>query len=103
MLPFPSPKVGNSHDHNWGFLVIVDTTGLRSHEARALPVDPFDRGRSDNHGGSVYLRVCGKGNKLRSVPLYSDAADALERWRELRGEIVELAGDPWAAKVTGGP
>lgn len=73
---------------------VLGGAGLRSHEARALPVDPFDQGRSDNHGGSVYLRVCGKGNKLWSVPLYSDAADALERWRELRGEIVELADDP---------
>ena len=73
---------------------VLGGAGLRSHEARALPVDPFDQGRSDNHGGSVYLRVHGKGNKLRSVPLYSDVADALERWRELREDIVELAGDP---------
>jgi site-specific recombinase XerD len=51
--------------------------GLRSHEARALPADPFDQGRSDNRGGSVYLRVRGKGNKIRSVPLYGDVVDAL--------------------------
>ena len=73
---------------------VLGGAGLRSREARALPVDPFDHGRADNHGGSVYLRVRGKGNKLRSVPLYSDVAGALERWRELREEIPELAGDP---------
>ena len=73
---------------------VLGGAGLRSHEARALPADPFDQGRSDNHGGSVYLRVRGKGNKLRSVPLYSDVADALERWREGRDAIVELADDP---------
>jgi integrase/recombinase XerC len=74
---------------------ILGGAGLRSHEARALPVDPFDTGRSDNHGGSVYLRVHGKGNKVRPVPLYSDVSDALERWRELRDEIPELAGDAY--------
>jgi site-specific recombinase XerD len=74
---------------------VLGGTGLRSHEARALSADPFDQGRTDNHGGSAYLRVRGKGNKLRSVPLYSDVADALERWRELREEIVELAEDPY--------
>jgi integrase len=79
---------------------VLGGAGLRSHEARELPVDPFDQGRSDNHdGGSVYLRVRGKGNKLRSVPLYSDVADALERWRELRDEIAELAGDPHLSRA----
>ena len=68
--------------------------GLRSREARTLAVDPFDRGRADNQGGAVYLRVHGKGNKIRAVPLYSDVVDALERWRELRDEIPELAHDP---------
>jgi site-specific recombinase XerD len=73
---------------------VLGGAGLRSQEARSLPLDPFDQGRSDNHGGSVYLKVRGKGNKLRAVPLYSDVADALERWREQREQIPELAGDP---------
>jgi len=30
----------------------------------------------------MYLRVRGKANKLRAVPLYGDVADALEAWRE---------------------
>ena len=72
---------------------VLGGAGLRSGEARVLAVDPFDQGRSDNQGGSVYLRVHGKGNKLRSVPLYSDVADALERWRETREQIPELVGD----------
>ena len=78
-------------------LALVQTlggAGLRSHEARMLPVDPFTQGRSDNHGGSVYLRVLGKGRKIRPVPLYRDVADALEAWRETREQIPELAEDP---------
>lgn len=70
-------------------------TGLRSAEARTLPSDAFDQGGSDNRGGAVYLRVRGNGSKMRAVPLYSDAAQALHNWREVRGEIPELAGDPW--------
>jgi site-specific recombinase XerD len=67
--------------------------GLRSHEVRTLGADPFERGRSDNQGGSVYLRVHGKGRKLRMVPLYRDVADALDDWREQRDELPELAED----------
>ena len=79
-------------------LALIETlggAGLRSHEARSLPTDPFDQGRSDNRGGSVYLRVHGTGNKLRSVPLFAGVADSLERWRELRAQVPELASDPW--------
>jgi site-specific recombinase XerD len=78
-------------------LAVIQTlggAGLRSHELRNLPVDPFGQGRADNQGGSVYLRVHGKGNKLRAVPLYGDVADALEAWREQREQIPELARDP---------
>jgi integrase/recombinase XerC len=73
---------------------ILGGAGLRSREARLLPVDPFDQDRSDNHGGSLYLRVHGKGHKLRTVPLFTDITDALERWRQQRDEIPELAADP---------
>ena len=79
-------------------LALIQTlggAGLRSQEARTLPTEPFDQGRSDNRGGAVYLCVHGKGRKVRAVPLYSDVVDALDRWRELRDEIPELAGDPW--------
>lgn len=69
--------------------------GLRSQEARTLPSDAFEQGCAGNRGGAVYLRVRGKGSKLRAVPLYSDVAQALHDWRELRGEIPELVGDPW--------
>ena len=68
--------------------------GLRSHEVRTLAADPFERGRSDNQGGSVYLRVQGKGRKFRMVPLYRDVAGALDAWREQRDELPELAEDP---------
>ena len=42
----------------------------------------------------MYPRVHDKDNKIRSVPLYTDVADALERGRELRDEIPELVDDP---------
>jgi site-specific recombinase XerD len=74
---------------------VLGGAGLRSGETRSLPLDPFDQGRSDNHGGALYLRVHGKGHKVRSVPLYSDIATALESWRKTRDEIPELVGDPW--------
>jgi integrase/recombinase XerD len=73
---------------------VLGGAGLRSGEARTLVVEPFDQGRSDNHGGSVYLRVHGKGHKIRSVPLYTDITAALEQWRDARERIPELAGDP---------
>lgn len=78
-------------------LALIQTlggAGLRSREARVLPVNPFAQGRADNQGGSVYLRVLGKGRKVRPVPLYSDVADALEAWREQRDQIPELTEDP---------
>jgi len=55
-------------------LALIQTlggAGLRSQEARTLPTDPFDQGRSDNRGGGVYLRVRGKGRKVRAVPLFT--------------------------------
>ena len=79
-------------------LALIQTlggAGLRSQEARTLPTDPFDQGRSDNRGGGVYLRVHGKGRKIRAVPLYTDVVDALDLWREQRDGIPELAEDPW--------
>ena len=72
---------------------VLGGAGLRSGEARSLPVDPLDQDRSDNHGGSVYLRVHGKGHKIRSVPLYTDITAALEQRRDVREQIPELAGD----------
>ena len=43
----------------------------------------------------MYLRVQGKGRKVRAVPLFTDVVDALELWREQRDRIPELADDPW--------
>ena len=73
---------------------VLGGAGLRSHEARTLPANPFDQGRSDNQGGSVYLRVHGKGNKIRPVPLYADVADALHAWRQAREQLPELVSEP---------
>ncbi len=78
-------------------LALIQTlggAGLRSHEVRVLPADPFDPGRSDNQGGSVYLRVLAKARKVRPVPLYREVADSLAAWRAQRDHIPELTQDP---------
>ena len=49
--------------------------GLRSGEARRLPVSPFDQGHADNQGGSVYLRVHDQG-KQAVAPCRSGATSS---------------------------
>jgi integrase/recombinase XerC len=56
-------------------------SGLRVSELCGL-----DLGSVDLDAGSV--RVVGKGDKERVVPLGSKAADAIRRWLERRGELV---------------
>ena len=72
---------------------VLGGAGLRSREARTVPVDPFDRGPADNQGGAVYLRVDGKSNKIRAVPLFT-ASSTRSSAGELRHDIPELAHDP---------
>lgn len=58
-------------------------SGLRVSELAGLDLDAFDfeRGR---------VRVLGKGNKERIVPLGAPAARALRRYLEVRGELVRV-------------
>ena len=51
--------------------------GLRISEAVGLNLDDFDRTER-------WMRVRGKGRKERQVPYGSKAAEALERWLEVR-------------------
>lgn len=53
--------------------------GLRRAEATALPVEAYDRGRR-------MLRVLGKGDVERFVPLPDGSVRALEWWLEARGD-----------------
>ncbi|MFW6598274.1 tyrosine recombinase XerC [Microlunatus sp. Y2014] len=55
-------------------------TGIRVSELCGLDVDELDRAR-----GAV--RVLGKGNKERVVPLGRPAASALDAWLAVRGEL----------------
>jgi integrase len=53
--------------------------GLRRHEAARLRLADYDR-------AARTLRVLGKGNKERSVPVHAGLADALGAWLAVRGE-----------------
>ena len=93
----PTARARGSYEaavRDLALIQVLGGAGLRSGEARRLPANPFDPGRADNQGGSVFLRVHGKGNKLRTVPLWADVVDALEHWQRVREDIPELADDP---------
>ena len=64
-------------------LALIETlggAGLRSHEARSLPTDPFDQGRSDNQGESVYRPPGASASSPTSKPPTSANAT---RWPEM--------------------
>jgi site-specific recombinase XerD len=68
-------EAGSSGVRDAAAMALLYGTGLRRSEAVGLDVDAFD-------GSSV--RVLGKGNKERSVPVPAAAAAALRAWLELR-------------------
>jgi integrase/recombinase XerC len=61
-------------------LELFYSSGLRLSELATLHWDQLDT-------GSGLLRVTGKGNKTRLVPIGSYAAQALEAWRRVRGNF----------------
>jgi len=69
-------EAGPSGMRDAAALALLYGAGLRRSEAVALDVAAFD-------GAS--LRVLGKGNKERTVPIPAAAAAALQAWLELRG------------------
>jgi site-specific recombinase XerD len=69
-------KAGASGVRDAAALALLYGTGLRRTEAVSLDVEAFD-------GATV--RVLGKGNKERSVPVGAAVAAALRAWLELRG------------------
>jgi len=69
-------EAGPSGVRDAATMALLYGAGLRRSEAAALDVEAFD-------GSNV--RVLGKGNKERSVPIPAAAAAALSAWLELRG------------------
>lgn len=68
--------------------------GLRISEALDLTPDALDR-------GSTTLRITGKGNKTRLVPLLSVVSDAVEKYRALCPYHLEI-GEPLFRGARGG-
>jgi integrase len=71
-------------------ILVLGDMGLRSKEARLLRREDIKAKRSD--GTKPWLRVTGKGAKVRDLPIPTDIADALLTWERKRP--TELADDP---------
>jgi site-specific recombinase XerD len=82
---------------NRALLAVLFRSGLRISEALALyPKDLDPAGRS--------LRVLhGKGNKARTAPLPTDAADAIDRWLECRKRLRLTGRHPLFCTLKGEP
>src|SRR5262245_28568525 len=82
---------------NRALLAILFRSGLRVSEALALfPKDLDPAGRS--------VRVLhGKGNKARTAPLPTDAADAIDRWLECRERLRLTGRHPLFCTLNGEP
>lgn len=73
-----SPVADTTAARDSALLAVLYGAGLRRDEASHLDVGDYQRGE---------LRVRGKGNKERLAPIGADAAAAVERWIELRGDV----------------
>jgi site-specific recombinase XerD len=67
-------------------ILLMGDMGLRSEEARTLLVSSIAPKRSD--GLTPWLRVHGKGDKHRDLPIPPEVAAVLLQWREHRDQIV---------------
>lgn len=70
-------------------LLVLGEMGLRSEEARLLTLSVIRPKRSD--GITPWLRVHGKGDKRRDLPIPTEVADALLAWQELWARRPALA------------
>jgi len=66
------------HVRNATIVTLMNFTGLRLGEVASLTLDSY---RQDVHK----IRVLGKGNKEREIPISSELRPVLEKWLELRG------------------
>ena len=65
---------------------LVYSSGLRLAEVVSLDLDDIDLQQRS-------LRVTGKGNKTRQLPIGRKAVDALQRWLKARGSITHHSGE----------
>ena len=80
-------------------ILLLGEQGLRSEEARSARRDAiFHRGPV---GSRPWLRVTGKGSKLRELPLATETAEALAAWEQERP--AELDDDPLMLPRLGRP
>jgi integrase/recombinase XerC len=70
---------------NRAMLELLYSSGLRAAELMGLGVDRVDL-------AGLTVRVVGKGNKERQVPLGRPAAEALRRWLDARATLPKAAG-----------
>lgn len=68
-------------------LEVLYATGLRVFELCSLDLDSLDEARG-------LVRVIGKGNKERSVPVGIPALKSVERWLEYRCELITTRSGP---------
>lgn len=69
------------------FLELLYAAGLRVSEAVGLTLDHLDLERRS-------VRVVGKGNKTRDVPIHTRAAAALAEWLAVRPLVLKASPDP---------
>jgi integrase/recombinase XerD len=82
---------------NWALLAVLFRSGLRVSEALALFPKDIDAASSS-------LRVLhGKGDKARTAPLPTDAADAVDRWLECRKRLGLTGRHPLFCTLRGEP
>jgi len=68
-----------ARERDLALLALLYGAGLRRAEAAGLPLEGFDR-------TAEVLRIVGKGNKEREVPLPPATVPVLERWIAVRGD-----------------
>ena len=81
------PSTGSLGVRDVALLEVLYGSGARVGEVCGLDIDDIDRARST-------VRVLGKGNKERTVPLGGPAITAVDRWLSVRHEVAGPASGP---------
>ena len=72
---------------------LIYSCGLRLSEVVQLDLDSIETGNRQ-------VRVTGKGDKTRVLPVGSHALNAVNAWKKRRGELLKVAGDETALFVS---
>lgn len=81
------PEAGAIGVRDVAILEVLYGSGARVAEVCGLDIDDIDRSRST-------LRVLGKGNKERTVPVGAPAMEALDAWLVRRSEVATAGSGP---------